>query len=140
MSKKKSTQPKVLSAVDWLKKNTVMTFFTTEGQILPRDVEAAKLVQTRFDAVPENLTEWLTQHSATVEYHPTRIEVSADVRVGRFVTTVSGMHSNDETAAIKELMSKARDSHYSIVRNQERLAGQTEIMLKDGLDSLLIEQ
>lgn len=123
-------------SVDWLKRHSVMTFFTPAGQVLPGDTKADPIVEARFSAIPGNMTEWLKNHSATVEYHAARIEVSADVRVGKFVTSISGMHRDSESAAIEQLMKRSKKATNDLKRNRYRLEEQTQVKLIDHVNAL----
>jgi hypothetical protein len=88
-----------------------------------------------MDEAQKETTEWLKTHSATTIYTPRGIVVTADIKIGKFVTNVSGMHKDDEMLAAQNLIDKAKRARQSIKRNQDKLEQQTIQMLREGLDS-----
>lgn len=130
-----------LTPVEWLKRQRTETYFAPGvGQVFPENKEIAQVIEARFSTVSDNLKEWLKNHSATVLYHATKIEVIAEVYVGNsdrsITTTISGMHKDDEKKAIYALIGKFHPTVMILREKEDQIREQVPIMLEQGLDHL----
>ncbi|MGV8131720.1 MAG: hypothetical protein ACP5N7_06500 [Candidatus Pacearchaeota archaeon] len=76
----------------------------------------------------KQLAEWLKKNSATIIFTPAGILATADIKVGKFTTTISGMHKNDASLAAHQLAEKAQKSIRQIRNNSEQLEKQVQEM------------